>query len=134
MTGPTPLPVDLTALAPPVQHYTHATGDLKALLLDEANLLDWALQLAQQWPLIAAEIARLREITARRVALSPERIATLAALSFGHDVDLPTEAATLALGYLCRHERGPGWYAWLSEYPEEGVIAIDPPPGPDPCR
>jgi hypothetical protein len=59
--------------------------------------------------------------------LTPKQLADLCTFSFGMSCDAPEDAMEITIGYLEKHESGPGWYAWGTEYPEEGAVPINDP-------
>jgi hypothetical protein len=54
------------------------------------------------------------------LTLTPEEILGLVEFSGADEAD----ASEITINYLYEHEGGPGWYAHISEYPEEGSIPV----------
>lgn len=77
-------------------------------------------QLEKELSYLRSQLAAAR----KRVLLTPTELADLCTFSFGVSCDAPDEASDVLLGYLPEHENGPGWYAWLAEYPEEGSVPL----------
>lgn len=58
------------------------------------------------------------------LTLSPYDVDSICLLS-GRAEDLPIDEQTdITIGWLDEHEDGPGWYAWLTEHPDEGSVRV----------
>jgi len=69
--------------------------------------------------------ARVKELEDERNAvltltLTPEEIMGLVEFSGADEAD----GSEITVSWMTNHEGGPGWYAALSEYPEEGSIPV----------
>lgn len=57
-----------------------------------------------------------------RFDLTPKQVEQLRNFSFGGQTE--EDAMPVTIGYLEKHEDGPGWYVWGTEYPEEGSLPL----------